>query len=39
MVMLAYYIGQGEITNSPLRGWNELKADKKKGAREAGWKR
>ena len=31
--MMAYYIGQGEIANSLLRSWNELKADKEKGSK------
>jgi hypothetical protein len=35
--LMAYYIGQGEIANSLLQGWNELKVDNNKGAREAGW--
>ena len=42
-VLLTYYVGQGEIANSLLRGRNdfglELKFDIKKEAREAGWKR
>jgi len=28
MLLLAYYIGQGEIANTLLQGWNEMKVDK-----------
>jgi len=28
LMMVVYYIGQGEIANSLLRGWNELKVAK-----------
>ena len=34
MMMMAYYIGPGEIANSLLRGWNETESWSIKGKQE-----